>query len=198
MASGLSSSIQNVLLLYNGQLVAAPHVHQYDPLMEVDCRQIFKHTFSGIFIDVEFETALVGEPVILYRPHAYLGFKGQITPESYQASKSWVEWNVVKADVLFDDSTQKQLEGNVIIHGLKPHAVASPDNLKIGKFSDLLKKGPFISHMTIPYDVKTLHILVADINDIPKDGRALLTYLSQLPLEQQKFIIKQLFPFLTV
>ena len=76
--------------------------------------------------------------------------------------------------------------------------VASSDNLIIDKFKDLLKKGPFISHMTSPYSVTTLHILLDDLAKAPETTEDLLTYLSLLPLDQQKFIIKQLFPFLTV
>ncbi len=191
-------------ILYDGIFTAAPHVHRYEPLLQANTRRTFKHTSSGIFIEVAFE--LVLDSRMLYRPHAYLVFTQGITPEIYKQKNSWIQWDNIQVSVVYADGTGNALDYNgpdnkwhpVCMHDVGGQAVASSNNLAIGKFSDLLAKGPFISHMTAPYDVKTLHILVDDMSNISDTEEDLRIYLSQLPLEQQKFIIKQLFPFLTV
>lgn len=178
-------------ILYHGIFQAAPHVHPYH-LNEDGTSRIFKA--GDAFINC---LNYKNDSVLLYRPHAYLGSMAQLTADSY-TSHPWVEWKVW-ANILYTDNKHDQSlkNYNAIIHEAAP-ALASPDNMQIGTFSELITKGPFVSHMTEPYDVKTLHILVDDPDKIPDTTEKLLTYLSNLPIVQQKFIIKQLFPFLTV
>lgn len=196
---GIAPYTTKCSILYDGILEAVPQVYRYHPLMDSRKQDIFRRSFttsSGVFIDCEFETILGEDPPILYRPHAYLGSK--ITAQEYASTGSRKIWQV-SADIWFANGPVLHiLDQSAHIHNKAPDAVASPDNMQIGTFSDLLKKGPFISQMTTPYNVTTLHILFDTMAHLPDTTEKLLAYFSQLPLDQQKFIIKQLFPFLRV
>lgn len=197
---GVQSYSTTCPILYRGKYNAAPYVHPYTNFDVIS--SVFElKGMSSTFINFEFVLSLDkgsniiqnANPAILYRPHAYLG--ATITPADYMQSSADKKWKV-EAEVSFLGGHVIKIEGEAHIHDQAPNAVASPNNMAIGNLLDLSTGEPFVSRMKIPYNVTTLHILVNGDQKIPNTAEQLLNYLSQLPLDQQKFIIKQLFPFL--
>jgi|GEM_PF-5832487 len=176
--------------------LVAPHIHQYDASNGLVSR-VFCYLNMFIVFDLPFETK--PDTMLLFRPHAYMLDVDGITSDIYKKKGKNIIWPEIQTKITFSDgSSQKYFKtSNFSFHGSNQSSFTSPE---IGKFSDLLKKGPFVSEIISPekYKKKTLHMLFDTIGQAPDTVEKLLVYLSQLPLDQQKFIIKQLFPFLAV
>jgi hypothetical protein len=194
-------------ILYHGTLSAAPHIHPYNTSMTSN--KAFKLDNTFIVFDHLFDIDQPdANPIVLFRPHAYLLRVDGTTPADYQESFASKEkaksWKAIFSTITWADGSSKKFENDDFsVHEGTQATVASEQLPEVGTLIDLLKKGPFFSEITNPeeYRIKTLHILLNGMPgevQIPLTAEKLLTYLSQLPLEQQKFIIRQLFPFSTV
>lgn len=209
-------------ILYSGSFPAAPHVHPYS---FTQFSHAFKIGKTFIVCQLLFDTK--ANTNVLYRPHAYLAYVDNIEqryPGKFSFKKdglwketstsqenSWIQWYDLEVKVVFANNSEKILTLNddkgtphpLCIHNgeiestkEKTAVASSEEHLVIDNFLTLKDRGPFFSHMTRPYEVTTLHI-ISD-NEIPDSVEKLLIYFSTLPLDTQKFILRRLFPFLTI
>lgn len=193
--------------LFKFDFLATPHIHPYEATTFFSRAFLFNNVF--IVFDALSSALVQDEDVLLFRPHAFLAYKDGATESNYplllRGLEPWLQFPEIVSIATWANGTSKKFSTpNFIIHGKPEDLKISSADPKIGKLVEVFQQGPFVTEISEPakFKVKTLHFLLKYNKEkpIPSTPEELIQYFEQLQLslEQQKFIIKQLFPFLQV